>query len=261
MTGYFGWVRLGAGAVSDSSQAISLRKKDKPALNQPLQSKQEGVGTFLCLGWQEPLTLREQTPPTRTVISRSRLDLSNDPYTVMCCSWISIRLRIKLPLRPRISTFAVSDVPLLDNHEDARFKNDIVNSFCGSFRYNPHGPLLTVEYLSFPGVFFALSAGKSINSDPGPDCQNLLTSDDVSNVALFISTIDLVLYLITPLIQFDKILKLGSQRLDIEITYSVIVSGHGDYNTVTGQFVAPKLHSKTSLSFCNTNNTSLPTAT
>ncbi|KAG8306250.1 hypothetical protein J6590_051594 [Homalodisca vitripennis] len=71
---------------------MSPRKKERPALNQPIHSKQAG-------GYQEPLILMERTPPNPTVIFRSRLDLSN------------------FPLYPRIPTFAVSDVPLLDIHK------------------------------------------------------------------------------------------------------------------------------------------------
>ncbi|KAG8333982.1 hypothetical protein J6590_099422 [Homalodisca vitripennis] len=74
---------------------MSPQKKEKPALNQPLQLKQAGRGTPLCLGLQEPLNLTGRTLPTSTVISRSRLDLSNYPCT------------------PQISVFAVSDVQLL----------------------------------------------------------------------------------------------------------------------------------------------------
>ncbi|KAG8289968.1 hypothetical protein J6590_094810 [Homalodisca vitripennis] len=48
-------------------------------------------------GWQEPLNDRERTLKTPIVISRSRPDLSN----YFC----------------RISTFDVSDVPLLDIHK------------------------------------------------------------------------------------------------------------------------------------------------
>ncbi|KAG8268352.1 hypothetical protein J6590_027513 [Homalodisca vitripennis] len=55
---------------------MSHRKNEKPGLN---QLKQAGCGTPLCLGCQEPLTLREQTPPTPIIFPRSRLDLSNYP--------------------------------------------------------------------------------------------------------------------------------------------------------------------------------------
>ncbi|KAG8296738.1 hypothetical protein J6590_050757 [Homalodisca vitripennis] len=54
-------------------------KKEKPALSQPLYSKQARGWEPLCLGRQEPLTHREQTQPTPTVISRSRQDVSNCP--------------------------------------------------------------------------------------------------------------------------------------------------------------------------------------
>ncbi|KAG8293059.1 hypothetical protein J6590_027166 [Homalodisca vitripennis] len=53
-------------------------EKEKPALNQPLQSKLAGSGTSL-LRLAKTSKVREQTPPTPTVISRSRLDLSNCP--------------------------------------------------------------------------------------------------------------------------------------------------------------------------------------
>ncbi|KAG8273188.1 hypothetical protein J6590_025620 [Homalodisca vitripennis] len=75
---------------------MSFRKKEKPALNQPLQSKQAGSGTLMSK--LAPLTLREQTPPTPIVISRSRLELLNHSCStvsrrfqlVMCRSWIAI---------------------------------------------------------------------------------------------------------------------------------------------------------------------------
>ncbi|KAG8325566.1 hypothetical protein J6590_064348 [Homalodisca vitripennis] len=85
---------------------MSPHKKRNPSLNQPLHSKYTWGGIPLYLGWQEPLTLRERTLPTLTVISRSRLDLTNYPCTpesrhlrlVMCHSWTSIRLpRFKDP--------------------------------------------------------------------------------------------------------------------------------------------------------------------
>ncbi|KAG8262677.1 hypothetical protein J6590_049224 [Homalodisca vitripennis] len=69
---------------------MSSRKKGKPALNHTL---------YLTRQEQQLLTLRGRTPLTPTVISRSRLDLSNYPCTlesqhlrlVMCRSWTSIR--------------------------------------------------------------------------------------------------------------------------------------------------------------------------
>ncbi|KAG8312064.1 hypothetical protein J6590_029979 [Homalodisca vitripennis] len=94
-------------AVTPESQDIIQRcssfcwndaEKGKPALNQPLQSKQAGRCTPLCLPLQEPLTLRERTRPTPTVISRSRLDLSNYSFT------------------PE-SRISVSDMILLDIHK------------------------------------------------------------------------------------------------------------------------------------------------
>ncbi|KAG8286783.1 hypothetical protein J6590_051772 [Homalodisca vitripennis] len=57
------------------------RKKGKPTLEQPLQSKQAEGGAPLCLGWQELLAPRERTPSTPTVISHNRLNLSNHPCT------------------------------------------------------------------------------------------------------------------------------------------------------------------------------------
>ncbi|KAG8297366.1 hypothetical protein J6590_037598 [Homalodisca vitripennis] len=60
------------------------------------QSRQGGGGTPL-LRLARTSEVREQTPPTPTVINHSRPDLSN-----------------YLPLNHRISTFAGNDVPLLD---------------------------------------------------------------------------------------------------------------------------------------------------
>ncbi|KAG8310882.1 hypothetical protein J6590_055036 [Homalodisca vitripennis] len=76
---------------------MSPGNKGRPALNQSLQSKQAGSGTSL-LRLARTSEIREQTPPTPTVISHSRLDLSNCPRTpesrhlrlVMCRSWTDI---------------------------------------------------------------------------------------------------------------------------------------------------------------------------
>ncbi|KAG8291006.1 hypothetical protein J6590_071275 [Homalodisca vitripennis] len=65
----------------------SSRKKGRPALNQPLQSKYAGGGT--------PLLRLTRTSETKL---------------------------IELPMNPRISTFAVSDVPLLDIHKVAQIE-------------------------------------------------------------------------------------------------------------------------------------------
>ncbi|KAG8281292.1 hypothetical protein J6590_061627 [Homalodisca vitripennis] len=104
--------RFGVEATSTTSSRNSRGKVNDTNLNSPLnlplQSKLAGGGTPLCQGWQEPLTLKEQTPPTPTVISRRRLYLSNYACTsesrhlrlVMCRSWISIRL-------PRLSDTSV----------------------------------------------------------------------------------------------------------------------------------------------------------
>ncbi|KAG8257099.1 hypothetical protein J6590_056357 [Homalodisca vitripennis] len=72
----------------------SSRKKGRPALNQPLQSKQTGVGTPL-LG----------------------LARTSDSYGTNPTKHQQL---IELPLHPRISTFAVSDVPALDIHKVAQ---------------------------------------------------------------------------------------------------------------------------------------------
>ncbi|KAG8332850.1 hypothetical protein J6590_012616 [Homalodisca vitripennis] len=52
------------------------------------------------MGWHEPLTLRERTLPTPTVISRSKVHVLNYPCApksqnlqlVVCLSWTPIRL-------------------------------------------------------------------------------------------------------------------------------------------------------------------------
>ncbi|KAG8268836.1 hypothetical protein J6590_017087 [Homalodisca vitripennis] len=70
----------------------------KPALSQPLQLKQAGGDTPLCLGWQEPLTRSEQTHQLHQ--SSPVVDLSNCPCTpesrhlqlVVCRSWASTGL-------------------------------------------------------------------------------------------------------------------------------------------------------------------------
>ncbi|KAG8271314.1 hypothetical protein J6590_065723 [Homalodisca vitripennis] len=67
---------------------MSPQKKERPALNQPLQSKQAGGGTPL--------------------LKLARTSNSNEMNPT--------KLDIELPLHPRISKFAVSDVPLLDIH-------------------------------------------------------------------------------------------------------------------------------------------------
>ncbi|KAG8314529.1 hypothetical protein J6590_091025 [Homalodisca vitripennis] len=72
---------------------ISPRNKEKLALKQPFQSKQALGGKPLCLDWQKPLALREQTSETSTVISRSRLDLSNYP-----CALESRNFAVSMPL-------------------------------------------------------------------------------------------------------------------------------------------------------------------
>ncbi|KAG8312642.1 hypothetical protein J6590_018282 [Homalodisca vitripennis] len=71
---------------------------------------------------QEPLILRERTPPTPTVISRSRLDLSNCPCPesrhlrlVMCHSWTPIRGPSPRGARP-----GLRDTSILRDHVDGR---------------------------------------------------------------------------------------------------------------------------------------------
>ncbi|KAG8320913.1 hypothetical protein J6590_057306, partial [Homalodisca vitripennis] len=97
VTGYSGWVRL------------KIHKEKFRALissRVPLEEgKASSVPSFPIKasgGWHEPLTLRERTLLTPTVISRSK--------------------PTEIPLHPRTSTFAVSDLPLLDMHNVAQIE-------------------------------------------------------------------------------------------------------------------------------------------
>ncbi|KAG8305218.1 hypothetical protein J6590_074410 [Homalodisca vitripennis] len=87
VTGYSGWIRLGG-----RGRLLHVASEEGEASSESASPVKAGR--------KELLTLRERTPPTTTVISCSRLDLSNYPCTpesphllcVMCRSWTSIRL-------------------------------------------------------------------------------------------------------------------------------------------------------------------------
>ncbi|KAG8242681.1 hypothetical protein J6590_061255, partial [Homalodisca vitripennis] len=64
------------------------RKKEKPALNQPLQSKQVGGGTLLCLSWQDLWTLGGGGPTnlnSHLITYRITLASTNSTFALEHC--------------------------------------------------------------------------------------------------------------------------------------------------------------------------------